>query len=117
MKKHFKVIFIAVIAVLTFLFILLSVKLYDVFGPPDNQIAVEISGRIGTKPNWDAIIQYLQNTPKGSSKAQVHEGLGKIGLYDIFTFETPEWDPYVNQLVYKEQIFFRETKTPKPLQH
>jgi hypothetical protein len=114
-KKKLKIIILVGVVVFTVLCILLSVKLYDLLGPPSDEVAVIIAGRIGTEPNWEAIIQYLKDTSIGSSKEQTHERLGKIGLYVTYTSDTPVWDPLINKHVYAEEIHFKETNTAKAL--
>jgi len=115
MKKYYKIIILVGVAVLTILCILLSIRLYDLLGPPSDEVAVEIAERIGTEANWESIIQYLKDTSIGSSKDQVHERIEKIGLYVIHTSDTPVWDPQINQHIYAEEIHFIETNTAKAL--
>ena len=115
MKKYYKIIILVGVAVLTILCILLSIRLYDLLGPPSDEVAVEIAERIGTEANWESIIQYLKDTSIGSSKDQVHERLEKIGSYEPYFFENPVWNPRVNKHVYRESIQFKEANTAKAL--
>ena len=89
MKKRVMKLVLLGVAVITTLCILLVVKLYpdlyDLFGPLDEEVAVEIAARIGTEPNWEAIRSYmLESIEPGMTKEQVHAVFDEIGFWEIF---------------------------------
>ncbi|MDX9864281.1 MAG: hypothetical protein RBT34_05680 [Anaerolineaceae bacterium] len=116
MKKYYKILILVGIAVLTALCILLSVKLYDelydLFGPPSDEVAVGIAARIGTEPNWEEIRSYmLESIEPGMTKEQDHAVFDEIGYWEIYfadTEETKGWHPDYDTYSYREHIEFSE---------
>lgn len=116
MKKHYKILILVGIAVITALCILLFVKLhdelYDLFGPPDEEVAAEIAEYIGTEPNWEAIRSYMsESIEPGMTKEQIHAVFDQIGYWEVYfedTEETKAWHPDFNTYSYREQIRFLE---------
>lgn len=116
MKKHYKILILVGIAAITALCILLFVKLYDelydLFGPPDEEVAAEIAEYIGTEPNWEAIRSYIHDSIEpGMTKEQVHAVFDDIGYWEVYfadTEETKAWLPDYDTYRYREHISFSE---------
>ncbi len=116
MKKRVMKLVLLVLAVITTLCILLVVKLYpdlyDLFGPPDEEVAVKIAERIGTEPNWEAIRSYmLESIEPGMTKKQVHTVFDEIGFWEIYsadTEETKSWSNDYDTYLFREHIEFSE---------
>lgn len=116
MKKHLKILVILGAAVFTALCILFSIKLYDelydLFGPPSDEVAVEIAEKIGTEPNWEAIRSYmLESIESGMTKEQVHAVFEEIGYWEVYSADTEEtkgWHPDYDTYTYGEHIEFSE---------
>ena len=116
MKKIYKIFVIVGCAVFTALCILLSIKLYDelydLFGPPSDEVAMEIAEQIGTEPNWEAIRSYIsESIEPGMTKEEVHAVFDDIGYGEVYfadTEETKAWLPDYDTYRYREHISFSE---------
>jgi hypothetical protein len=94
------------VAVITTLCILLFVKLYpdfyDLFGPPDEEVAVEIAEKIGIEPNWEVIRFYMvESIEPGMKKEEVHAVFDEIGCWEVYFAdieETKSWYPDYDNL-------------------
>jgi hypothetical protein len=73
--------------------------------------AEEIAARFQITPSWDAIRSHLfYEFSSGMTREEAHKVLDKVGPWKIDpSVDSSLWmDPYRNQLIYSEGIFFTE---------
>lgn len=113
-KRVLKIVFLVLAVIVTGCCVVISFKAWELLKPPDERVAAEIAGRIGTEPTWDAIFEYVQETPIGITRSQVHERLDRIGEYFFFERDLKEWDSQSNTYIYHhEEFHFSELNTSK----